>query len=412
MDRPSEPTWPPLPVIFIAVAALHVILLVSWGSPEPLHDELGYVETGRLAAEQLRVGGDPTVLGRVAWHNAGYSALFVVTELLFGDSQLPVRLLQVLAGLLAGLLLYHGLRRRTGRPLALMAALALWLHPSMLFFRLSFWPVSIAVLLTSAVALCALRLADAPDRPGRQWELGLALAPLPFFAPQALALIPALLIWPGVRRAPRVLGPALALWLPWMVAVSLALGTFTPIDLAGPGNLVLGNHPAIAPDRGSLWGDAEGKAALQLELDATCGQEADAERIRCEAGQATRLARATVAAAPGAAARRAGLRLLETWQTDRFLPRRLEELERVPPPGLNALLLLVHLAVLALALLGLRTREGRAAWLGVAAWCVPVLLTVGFTRLRQPLLPWLIVAGVLGLAATIRQREADGGKGS
>ena len=401
---PATRAWLPLPVAFGLVAVVHVALLVAWGSPEPLHDELGYVKTGELVADQLRGGVDPSVLGRVAWHNAGYSALFVGAELLFGDARLPLRLLQLLVGLLAGLLVFHGLRRRVPRALALAGALVVWLHPSLLFFRLTFWPVSLAVLLTSAVALCALRLAEAPDDPGRQWELGLSLAPLPFFAPQALALVPILLAWPGLRRAPRVLGPLLALWLPWMVAVSLALGTFAPIDLAGPRNLALGNHPAIAEGRGSLWGDPEGKAALQAELESACPQASQADRVRCEVAESIRLARATATADPGAALSRAGLRLVETWLPDRFLVRHLEELGRPPPVVLPVLLLVLHLLVLAAALLGLRTREGRVAWIGAVAWCVPVLLTVGFTRLRQPLLPWLVVAGVLGLAEATRGR--------
>ena len=398
--------WLPLPVTFAVVAALHLALLIAWGSPAPLHDELGYARTGQLVADGLLQGGDPELLGRVAWHNPGYGGLFVAASLLPGDGQLVMRLLQVAAGLLAGLLVFHGLRRRVSPAWALAGAMAVWLHPSQLFFRVSFWPVAVATLLTAAVALCALRLAEAPDEPGRQWELGLALAPLPFFAPQALALIPGLLLWPGPRRAPRVLGPLLALWLPWMVAVSLALGTFTPIDLAGPRNLVLGNHPAVAEHRGSLWGDPGGKGLLQVELDAACGQDRQAARVRCEALESKRIARRTALEAPGAAVRRAGLRLLETWQPDRFLPRRLRELDRPGAEGLALLLLLLHFALVGAALAGLGRPEGRAAWAGVLLWCVPVLLTVGFTRLRQPLLPWLVVAAVVGLASPSTARES------
>ena len=403
-DEPSRSTWWPLAVAFGLAAVVHLGLLVTWGDPEPLHDELGYLHTGQLVAAQLRDGGDPSVLGRLAWHNAGYSALFVAAELTFGDARLPLRLLQVLAGLLAGLLVFHGLRLRVSRRWALLGALVVWLHPSMLFFRLSFWPVALAVLGTSAAALCALRLADAPEQRGRQWELGLALAPLPFFAPQALALIPGLLIWPGPRCAPRVLGPLLALWIPWMIATSVALGTFTPIDLAGPSNLALGNHPAIAEGRGSLWGDPVGKARLQADLDAACPAAGQADTIRCEAAESVRIARSTLASQPVDALRRAGLRLLETWAPDRFLLRRLDELGQTPPPGLPELLLLLHLALLAAALVGLSTPVGRAAAFAALLWCVPVLLTVGFTRLRQPLLPWLVMAGIAGLAALLTSR--------
>jgi hypothetical protein len=193
-----------------------------------------------------------------------------------------------------------------------------------------------------------------------------------------------------------------------MVAVSLALGTFTPIDLAGPSNVALGNHPAISEGRGSLWGDPAGKARLQADLDAVCPHGDQADTVRCEATQSVRLARSTVAASPGDAVRRAGLRLLETWAPDLFLLRRLAELGRDPPTVLAVVLLVLHLALLVAALLGLSTPEGRAAAVAALLWCVPVLLTVGFTRLRQPLLPWLTVGGIAGLALLVRHPDADG----
>jgi hypothetical protein len=403
-ERTSRP-WVPLVAAFVAVAVLEVALLVAWGSPPPLHDELGYVKTGQEVAAWLQGEGEPSALGRVAWHNPGYASVFVVGELLPGGSGLFLRLLQAFAGLLTGLLAFHGLRRRLPRRWALAGAAVLWLHPSMLFFRLALWPVALATLLTTAVMFCCLRLAEAPDDVRRQRELGLVLAPLPFFAPQALALLPGLLLWPGWRRSARVLAPTLLLWIPWMFIVSATLGTFSPMDLAGPSNVVLGNHPAIAEGRGSLWGDPQGKAVLESEVDEACPDRGRADRVRCEAAWSAATARRTVAEAPAAALARGALRLKETWEPDRFLVRHLRELERGPPGLLAPLMVGLHVLLLACALLGLMTREGRLALAGAALWCAPVLLTVGFTRLRQPLLPWLVLAATCGVHAAVRRDQ-------
>jgi len=396
-------TWPPLVVAFVAVAVLKIALVAAWGDPPPLHDEAGYVATGEAVADWW--GGDsrfddPTQLGRVAWHNPGYSALFGLAACLFGEAAPPIRVLQALAGLLAGLVLFHALRRRVSRAGALCGAAVLWLHPSMLFFGVALWPVALATLFTATAALCAIRLADSPDDRARQWALGLVLAPLPFLAAPALFLLPFVAIELGARRALRVVGPTLALWLPWVVLVSVNLGTFTPMDFAGPQNLALGNHPAIAGDRGSLWGDPIGKAVFEDELAEACPQAGLPERTRCEARYAREVALETVRDDPIRTGIRGIRRLAETWVPDRFAVRHLTELGRGPPTWLAPLLTILHVVLLLAALSGLATPTGRRAARAVAIWCIPVLLTVGFTRLRQPVLPWLIIAGAVGITAS------------
>ncbi len=407
MTSASRP-WPPLVASFTAVLILKAVLLVAWGNPPPLHDEVGYLAASDAALEwlgdrELRASGHAE-LGRLAWHNPGYSAIFPVLGLVLGSPAPALRVLQSLAGLLAGLVLFHALRRRVPRTWALAGAALLWLHPSMLFFGLTLWPVALATLLTASLALCALRLAEQPDRPDRQWAFGIVLAPLPFFAAPALALLPGLLVWPGPGRLPRTLGPSLALWIPWLLLASSNLGIFTPMGLSGPRDLALGHHPAIAQDRGSLWGDPEGKAALQADLDAVCrgARGSLPDRVRCEALAARDIAWENIRSEPGMAVARGLRKLEETWRSDRFLLRHLEELGRPPPGWLATLLIGLHALILLAALAGLSCPEGRSAALAVALWCVPVLVTVGFTRLRQPLLPWLIVAAECGWIAILR----------
>lgn len=400
-------TYRPLLVAFVAVAALQVGLLLAWGDPPLQHDEFGYEQTAAAALGWLAGEQPASQLGRLAWHNPGYSVAVTVAGGI-GPTATVTRLLQLLAGLLTGLVLFHALRRRVPHSWALAGACVVWLYPSHLFFRLTLWPVALATGLAAVVLLCALRLADAPDDRARQWSLGLALAPLPFFAAPALALLPGLLLWPGPRRGARVAAPMLALWLPWAVAVSSVLGTPSAMDFAGPCNVALGNHPAVEPGRGSVWGDRHARERFQIDQRGACAQTDLAERTRCDARWCGEVARRTVRQDPAGASLRAALRVAETWSQDSFLLRHLDELDRPAPPGMAAVVLLLHVALLLLAVTGLRTREGRAAWVAVALWTLPVLMTVGFTRLRQPLLPVLVFAAVVGLADLLAREQARG----
>lgn len=392
--------WPPLVGAFVAVALIHVALLVAWGSPALQYDEVGY----ELTAEGLAAwAGDgfsapiPADAGRVALHNPGYGATAGLVRWLAGTTAGPMRLLQLLAGLLCGLVVFHALRRRVPDSWALAGAVAVWLHPSALFFRLTLWPTALATALVAVVLLCALRLADDPDDPGRQWALGLTFAPLPFFAAPALALLPALLAWPGPRRGWRVAVPLAALWIPWMIALSMQLQTFAPMDASGPCNVAMGNYEGIAGDRGSVWGDPGGRGEFERLLGSACRQDDPRAKLRCQATWCGDVAAASVAADPVSAAGRAARRAGETWRVDSFAIRHFELLGTPVPGGLEMLVTASHLALLALALVGLRSREGRAAWIAIGLWTVPVLLSVGFTRARQPLLPVLIFAAAAGM---------------
>ncbi|MCP4868895.1 MAG: hypothetical protein GY898_09260 [Proteobacteria bacterium] len=393
-------SWPPLVGAFVAVAVVQVVLFQAWGTPPLRYDEVGY----QAAADGFTAwAGDgfptpiPADVGRIAVHNPGYGAVAGLIQWLSGTLPGPLRLLQLLAGLLTGLVVFHALRRRVPETWALVGALAVWLHPSALFFRLTLWPTAFATGLVALVLLCALRLADDPDDRSRQWALGLTFAPLPFFAAPSLALLPALLAWPGPRRGWRVAVPAAALWIPWMLGLSLLLQTFTPMDTSGPCNVALGNHELIRADASSLWGSLAERESFEALRASACRHRDPLAELRCEARWCKDVAAATVASDPGAAAGRALLRVGATWQVDAFAVRHFELIDRGVPAGLEALVTASHFGLLALALVGLRTREGRAAWIAIALWTVPVLLSVGFTRIRQPLLPVLVFAATAGV---------------
>ena len=88
MSDAAKP-WPPLVASFTAVLILKAVLLVAWGNPTPLHDELGYLAASDAAVEWIRDPGlrasGHSELGRLAWHNPGYSAIFPALGLVLGS---------------------------------------------------------------------------------------------------------------------------------------------------------------------------------------------------------------------------------------------------------------------------------------------------------------------------------------
>lgn len=402
-DFPLPPRW-----TWALVGLVHCAALFLWANSEPRHDGADYIAQGRLLAAWA--GGHPAVsasevLGRFALHNPGYAATVALAEASTGRGELIIRLLQCLAGIGSGFILYAALHPRVGRPLALAASCVLWFHPSMLFFRLSLWPVAFATLGTTLLAYWVLRGKGPEGAPSAGWfrsPFGWTLALLPFFTAPALLLLPGLWFVVGRKTFARLAAPSLALWLPWTLALSLALGAFVPLDLSSSRNLALGNHPAISEGRGSLWGDPVAKASYLAELAAACPPGAARQTKRCEQRFNTKIAKETVTAAPAAALRRALLRAKETWVPGSFLPRALQERGRGNAPAAAAILASLHWPLVLFALLGLRRPEGRAALAAAALWSLPVLISVGFTRLRQPTLPFLLVAASFGIHSLVR----------
>lgn len=416
MQEKESAAWGPLLASFLAVLVGKAILLGLWGDRPPLFDEGSYLAAGEALERWLWAGApsdDLSAPGRVAWHNPAYSGLVAVASLLPGSAALWMRLLQLAASLVSGLLLFRFLRPRTGRGFALAGALMLWLHPSMLFFSLTIWPVTLATFGTTALLFTAGRYHDTPDDPSRQLELGLTLAPLPFFASPALLLLPAVAWWTGPRRWSRTLLPAVALWLAWSLPLSTLLGTWTVLDLAGPRNAALGNTEWVRDGRGSLWGDPEGKAVFLEKLEDTCGDQMDIHRLRCEASWCKREAADWIRVHPARFASRSLLRLGETWLPDSFLPRHLGSdvaFPRGPPQGLvkpARVLLSVAQAAVLIGLISMFAAARRqplvkALAVGVVVWTLPIVLVIGNTRLRQPVLPWIIAGALLVAARAIR----------
>ena len=398
------PRWSLLLACVVQTAAL-----LAWGSPELIHDEVDYISQGQLLGHWIAGESGVSfseVLGRITLHNPGYATLAAVLEALTGHGANSLRLLQALAGLATGVVLFDALSPRIGARVALPITLVFWLHPSMVFFRLTLWPVAFVTLGTALIAHAALQLRDTPKSASSRRVFAWTLAILPFFAPSAWLLIPlAVFAW-GTRRALPLCGPALALWVLWTLSLSLALGAFVPTDLSASRNVVLANHPAISEGRGSLWGDPEGKKVYLSELAAACSAPEPRARKRCQQRFHLHTARQTVSSAPSEAVTRALRRVVETWGPDRFLIRHLSA-ESAPGgqgtegqlSALSLVLAILHSLLLGSALLGLRTPEGRAALWAAVVWSLPIVVAVGFTRMRQPALPFLLIAAGFGISS-------------
>jgi len=403
-----KPVW----VAAGAVALLKIVLLVAWGERTPIFDEAGYLKTGEAVAAWLTGGtGDPSVLGRIAWHNPGYGAVATLFAGVGDTGGWGLRILQGIAGVHTGLCVYALLVRRIRPVGALVGALVVWLHPSMLFFGVALWPVTFTTWCVAAGTLALDDFARAPNSRGRAATVGWTFAPLPFFAPQALLLLPLL----GViaRRIQRrslaaVLGPTLVLWLPWALAASVALGVPTPMDFASRETVALGNNPHIPAGRGSSFDHADSLRLLRAEVGDTCGDARDAARVRCDARAYGAIARATVRDAPAAAIARSFLRVLEAWSTDTFLLRHLDDPRAFPerPPaavtsvlhaGLTGLQSVLILGFLIAAANPRGRRDTAALVVAVGVWTLGIALTIGATRLRLPALPWIVVAALTTL---------------
>lgn len=398
---------------------LHGLLWLAWGTPTPVYDEAGYIAAGRAVADQIRCtagceGSLSAALGRLLWHNPGYSAAFVVAELLPGGSALWIRLLQIAAGLLGAACVHRLLERRLSGPWPLLAAAAFALHPTHLFFRLTLWPVAVAACGVALVTLLLDRL-DAEPTGGRAWTTGCAYAGLTAVFPPALGAAP-LLLGLSLRRhlrprAAAILVPAAAMWAAFALASTLALGQ-PALLLSEPENAALGNNPWIADGRGSSLHDKESVRLLRGTVDRACPPTGGLDELRCAAREHRRIARETVRGAPLAAVGRSVLRILETWAPDDYVERHLRD-ERVgwSSPASPALLALVALAELATLLLVLvaaagaaRSRRVLLLVAAIALCTAPVVFGVGLTRLRQPLLPLVLVAAALTLGRYHRRR--------
>lgn len=374
-----------------------------------------------LASTQASTSPDNPLFA-LFWHAPGYSLLVSIATVLFGEPGTALAVLQSLAGLCSGLVVYLLLLRQLSAVLALGGALVVWLHPSMLYFEQQISSVPLCTLLCALLGWQMLTLFDEPADSRSQWRVGLTLAPLPWLASGGLALLAVVAAMSPREAAARCVGPAVALWFPAMLVTSLWLGMWTPLSLDVPTRVALGNNPIVGVGQGSLLGNPEALVAFRGAIEDKCGDHWTRQRLRCEARSATTIAMVTFKENPTGAFRRVVYRVIQTWVPDRSLPDALQSGGRdgvgssrlwqlavaliLPPVHLG---LLVGLAFAAIS--AYRIRHVRFLLLAILAWTVPVAFSVGATSLRQPTLPWLVAASLLAVATVGRrsgeERRAD-----
>ena len=424
MTLPESLRWRPLWLAFgLAVAARIFGFVLSPDhaasiGAEDFLSNAAVVEgwlVGLTSAEPSASADNP--LFALFWHAPGYSLLVSVTTVLFGEPGGALAVLQALAGLCSGLVVYLLLRRQLSGVFSLGGALVIWLHPSMLFFEQQISPVALCTLLCALLTWRLLALFEEPGDLRTQWQVGASLAPLPWLASGGLALLAVVAVMSPRDARARCIGPAVSLWLPAMMVTSLWLGMWTPLSLDVPTRVALGNNPIVGVGQGSLLGNPEALQAFRGALEDKCGDDWTRDRLRCEARSSKMIAVATFKQNPTGALRRVVYRLIQTWVPDRSLPDALQSGGRdgvgssrlwqlvaaliLPPLHLG---LLVGLAFAAVS--SYRLRHVRFMLVAALAWTVPVLFSVGATSFRQAALPWLICAALFAVA-TVGRRSGE-----
>lgn|GEM_PF-1923792 len=418
MTLPAPLRWRPLGIALgLAIGVRAVLFFISPDHTSSAGNE-GFliraeVVVGWLSASPSSTSPDNPLFA-LFWHAPGYSLLVAIASFVFAEPGTLLAALQSLAGVGTGLVVYLLLVRHLSAAFALLGALVIWLHPSMLYFEQQISAVSLCTFLCTLLAWRMLALLDAPGDSRLQWQLGLTLAPLPWLATGGLALV--LLVGAlGPRgSAGRCLGPALAFWLPAMLVTSLWLGMWTPLSLDVPTRVALGNNPVIGVGQGSLLGNPEALVVFSGVMEDKCGEGWTRPRLRCEARAARQIVIATSLDDPSSVLRRVVFRLIETWGPDRGLLDALQSSGLDGEGGARIWQLLVALVLLPLhlgLLVGLafamissyRRREVRFLLLATLAWTTPVLFSVGATSLRQPTLPWVLCASLLAIATVARR---------
>ncbi len=186
---------------------------------------------------------------------------WVALSLLLPDPRLAHSVQQVAAGTLAVWLVYR-LAGGLGGPLtAGLAGWAMALYPP--YIILTAIPESVVLLVACLAALLFLawRLWEKPSS-GRALAAGLALGLLALGRPQALLWLPALLLWPALKRPvpARLLPSAAACCLavglvvvPWCVRNSLVLGSPAFLATNGGRTCWLGNNPFTTGSGGDVY---------------------------------------------------------------------------------------------------------------------------------------------------------------
>ena len=405
-------------------------MIVMHRPPRGLSDPVLYRRFARDIADgngYVSFLGEPT-----AYYPPGYpyflGALQRLADLVGLDRSLPLvaGLAQaMLGGVAAGAVVVAGreLGRRLGDErlargagLAAGSVMALWpnliLYSGVLLSE-SLFIACLSVFVAALVRSLAMRSSSGRRPPLVLFVAAASLGAATLVRPQVLVALPAIAVAMIVARCPwrnaladlAVLCLGLLLVLcPWIIRNAVVLDAFVPLSNNGGDNLCVGFHPG-----------ANGRFQVPRYCDTgefyIDGPAAELRRNRETARRARRWATTHLGALPGLSMRKLwhtyegeddGLRALESYEKDLFLPRGLRSAAKV---GLN----LSYLLIMALALVGagvasyaLWRRRGRDVVLAslvlmtAASAAVPVVV-FGDPRFKVASTPLFALAAGLGV---------------
>ena len=251
---------PRLWVALFAIGAVVRLVLLAGTSDlgTPIVDEQHYVQLANriLAGDGFAwAPGVPTSI-RPPLYPAALAGLWSV----FGPDALQiVRLSQILLAALSAFLVYRLGERVYDKRVGKLAALAVWLYPSLIFFNLLILTETLFSLLLIAFLLLAVAVVQNP-RPGTALlcglTLGLGALTRSVLWPVPLVLCPLLLVLVRGRRQ-RLVVPALVfagyalVVAPWAIRNTRLQGVVTIVDTMGGMNLRMGNYEHTPDDR--MW---------------------------------------------------------------------------------------------------------------------------------------------------------------
>jgi 4-amino-4-deoxy-L-arabinose transferase-like glycosyltransferase len=395
-------------LIALLVIGVALRLMALWLRPEgalyaaPDEDEYLQIAQSVARGEGFALHGEIT-----AYRDMLLPVVCAGLMALFGDSPLPMLLLNVLLSVATALLLFDLGRRRFDQPVALAMA-ALWLlYPTAIIFSAMLFTETLFVFLW----VLALRLYDRLDergyRPLDAVALGAVSGLLMLTRAVGVVVAASLIVYivlirferpPRVRlRAALILGAAcLLVVLPWMVRNHYAVGRFA-LNTNGGINMYIGNNPRA---NGSYLFDEDHERLLPP------AEAGEAARDRAAAG----LALAFVREHP-----RDALRLWERkfgffWATDMTQwihyfwdpsgPPSVSKRLRAMPVARLALLAVPYMLIVLLGISGfylVRHFPARGLLLlQIFLLLLACFVTFGTPRYHYPLMPALIIgAGAL-----------------
>jgi 4-amino-4-deoxy-L-arabinose transferase-like glycosyltransferase len=325
----------------------------------------------------------------------------------FGDSPLPMLLLQIALSVATALLLFELGRRRFGEQVALIMAAVWLLYPTAVIFCAMLFTETLFVFLWVLALRTYDRLDDKGYRPLDAALLGVVAGLTMLTRAVGVVVAASLLIYvvlirferpPRVRlRAALILGAAcLLVVLPWMVRNHFAVGRFA-LNTNGGINMYIGNNPRA---NGSYLFDADHERLLPP------AEAGEAARDRAASG----LALAFVREHPRDAVRLWGRKFAYFWATDmtewiHYLwnpsgPPSVSKRLRAMPVARLALLAVPYVAIVLFGVSGfylVRHFPARGLLLlQIFLLTLACFVTYGMPRYRFPLMPLLLIsAGAL-----------------